>query len=79
MTFVVNNYLHADDNEMAMAWEKAMLEYLLDYKEHHTKFIDIEYSTEVCVCVCVCVCVYCEMNLSLIRTSLGQIMNSEVS
>ena len=46
MTFVVNNYLHDDDNKKAMAWEKVMLDYLHDYKDH-AKFIDIEYSTEV--------------------------------
>ena len=48
ITFVVNNHIHDDDNKKAMAWEKAMLEYLDDYKKNNkTKYIDIEYSTEV--------------------------------
>jgi Niemann-Pick C1 protein len=47
ITFVVNNHVRDEDNKMAMAWEKAMLEYLHDYKENHnTSLIDIEYSTE---------------------------------
>ena len=49
VTFVVNNYLHDDDNKKAMAWEKAMLDYLHDHKDR-AKFIDIEYSTEVRIC-----------------------------
>ena len=52
VTFVVNNYLHDDDNKKAMAWEKAMLDYLHDHKDR-AKFIDIEYSTEVHIqCIC---------------------------
>lgn len=49
ITFVVNNHVRDEDNKKAMAWEQAMLDYLHDYKKHHTKYIDIEYSTEVCV------------------------------
>ena len=47
VTFVVNNHVRDEDNKKAMAWEQAMLDYLHDYKKHHTKYIDIEYSTEV--------------------------------
>ena len=39
MTFVV----HDNENKKVMAWEKAMLDYLRDYKEH-AKFIYIDYS-----------------------------------
>jgi Niemann-Pick C1 protein len=46
VTFVVNNHVRDEDNKKAMAWEQAMLDYLHDYKKHHTKYIDIEYSTE---------------------------------
>ena len=47
VTFVVNNHVRDEDNKKAMAWEQAMLDYLHDYKKHHTKYIDIEYMTEV--------------------------------
>ncbi|CAI8031991.1 NPC intracellular cholesterol transporter 1 [Geodia barretti] len=46
VTFVVNNHVRDEDNKKAMAWEQAMLDYLHDYKKHHTKYIDIEYMTE---------------------------------
>ena len=59
VTFVVNNHLHDNDNKRAMAWEKAMLDYLKKYKKHEAKLIDIEFSTEVYIHVhfaysCVC-------------------------
>ena len=44
ITFVVKNHLH--DNRKAMAWEKAFLDYLKDYKKK-AKYIDIEYSAKV--------------------------------
>ena len=51
ITFVVNNHLRDDDNKKAMTWEKAMLDYLRNYKNenenNNESLIDIEFSTEV--------------------------------
>ena len=44
---MVNNHLKAEDNKMAMAWEKAFLEYLEWYKKNNATYIDFVYSAEV--------------------------------
>ena len=44
---MVNNHVNDEDNKMAMAWEKAFLDYLEDYKKNNATFIDFEYSAEV--------------------------------
>ena len=46
ITFVVNNHVSDEQNKKAMAWEKAYLAYLKEYK-HKARYIDIEFSAEV--------------------------------